>query len=420
MTVVIAGAGIGGLTLALSLHQVGIDCVVYESVDEIKPLGVGINVLPHAVRELTELGLQPRLSQTAIETAELAYFSKHGKLIWSEPRGKRAGYNWPQFSIHRGQLQMLLLAATQERLGHDAVRMGYHLKDWEQSGSKLTVTFTDRAGTVIKDTVASDCLIAADGIHSVARAKLYPDEGPPAWDGAILWRGVTVAKPFLTGATMAMVGHEFQKFVTYPISTETDDPETSLINWIAELKFEQNYNWRREDWNRGGNLADFLPAFENWRFDWLDIPELVRNAEHVFEYPMVDRDPLPRWTHGAMTLLGDAAHPMYPIGSNGASQAILDARTLTREFQKHGVNEAALAAYEDERRPATAKIVAGNRAGGPDEVLDVIENRAPEGFDDINAIAPLKERKEIADRYKALAGFDKDTLNDRPSIVATA
>ncbi|MEM7751320.1 MAG: flavin-dependent oxidoreductase [Pseudomonadota bacterium] len=418
MTVVIAGAGIGGLTLALSLHQIGIDCVVYESVDEIKPLGVGINVLPHAVRELTELGLQPRLAETAIETAELAYFSKHGKLIWSEPRGKRAGYTWPQFSIHRGQLQMLLLAATQERLGQDAVRMGHHLKDWEQTGSEIKITFTDRSGEAVKEIISAQCLIAADGIHSEARARLFPDEGPPAWDGAILWRGVTIARPFLTGATMAMVGHEFQKFVTYPISRQTDDAETSLINWIAELKFDQDYNWRREDWNRGGDLDDFLPAFETWQFDWLNIPELVRNAEHVFEYPMVDRDPLPRWTHGAMTLLGDAAHPMYPIGSNGASQAILDARTLTREIQKLGTTEAALKAYEAERRPATAKIVAGNRAGGPDEVLDVIENRAPDGFTDIEAVSPLSERREIADRYKALAGFDKDILNNRPSIVA--
>lgn len=418
MTVAIAGAGIGGLTLALSLHQIGIDCVIFESVDEIKPLGVGINVLPHAVRELTELGLQERLAQTAIETAELAYFSKHGKLIWSEPRGKHAGYSWPQFSIHRGQLQMLLLEAVQERLGPNSVMMGHHLKDWQQAGSELTITLTERDGTTIKNHVTAQCLIAADGIHSEARAKLYPDEGPPAWDGAILWRGVTVAKPFLTGATMAMVGHEFQKFVTYPISSQTDDPDTSLINWIAELKFDQDYRWRREDWNRGGNLDDFLPAFEDWRYDWLDIPELIRNAEHVYEYPMVDRDPLPRWTHGAMTLLGDAAHPMYPIGSNGASQAILDARTLTREFQTHGVTEAALQAYEAERLPATAKIVAGNRAGGPDEVLDVIENRAPDGFDDIDAISPLAERKQIADRYKVLAGFDKDTLNNRPPIVA--
>ena len=417
MTVLIAGAGIGGLTLALSLHQIGVKSIVFESVSEIQPLGVGINVLPHAAREFIELGLEQQLAASAIATAELAYFSKHGKPIWSEPRGRLAGYTWPQFSIHRGTLQMLLLAAVRERLGHEAVRLNHHLDGWADTATGVRATFINRteddAGVHFDGTV----LIAADGIHSRARAVLYPNEGPPAWDGAILWRGVTVAKPFLDGRTMAMIGHEHQKFVTYPISNDAGAPDESLINWIAEIKYDRNHAWRREDWNRAGDINDFLPAFESWRFDWLDVPALVRAAEHVYEYPMVDRDPLAKWTFGAMTLLGDAAHPMYPIGSNGASQAVLDARTLTREFQRHGVGPEALHAYEAERRPATAKIVAANRAGGPDEVLDLIERRAPDGFDDLEAVAPLTERTELAEKYKALAGFDRDALNARPSIV---
>ena len=417
MTVLIAGAGIGGLTLALSLHQIGVKSVIFESVADIRPLGVGINVLPHAARELIELGLEDKLSRVAIQTAELAYFSKHGRAIWSEPRGRLAGYNWPQFSIHRGELQVLLLAEAQERLGHDAIRHGHHLDRWEETEGGVRAHFTDRHTGNSKGVVDAAVLVAADGIHSSARAKLYPEEGPPIWNGAILWRGVTVAKPFLTGRTMAMIGHGQQKFVTYPISTDTGQADTALINWIAEIKFDDDYTWRREDWNRPGTTEDFLPAFESWRFDWLDVPDLVRGAERIYEYPMVDRDPLPKWTHGSMTLLGDAAHPMYPIGSNGASQAILDARVLTREFQRLGVGPAALQAYEAERRPATAKIVTANRASGPDEILDMVENRAPAGFDDIDRVVPYDERASIADKYKALAGFDKDALNKRPSIV---
>ena len=420
MTVLIAGAGIGGLTLALSLHQVGIKAIVFESVDKIRPLGVGINVLPHAARELTELELLRGLAETAIETAELAYFTKLGQAIWSEPRGRHAGYHWPQYSVHRGRLQMLLLDATIARLGEDCVLTGLHLADWEESDGGIRAHMIERQSGAARGTFEGSVLIAADGIHSTARQRLYPDEGTPLWNGAILWRGVTVAKPFLTGRTMAMIGHRRQKFVTYPISTDTGEDETLLINWIAEQKFDADYAWRREDWNRAGQREDFLPAFESWRFEWLDVPGLISAAEHVYEYPMVDRDPLPQWTFGAMTLLGDAAHPMYPIGSNGASQAILDARTMTRAFQRLGVGPAALQAYEDDRRPATANIVAANRADGPDEVLDLIEERAPNGFDDIETVASHAERAAIADKYKALAGFDKDMLNARPSIVEPA
>ena len=417
MTVLIAGAGIGGLTLALSLHQIGETAIIFESVEHIHPLGVGINVLPHAVRELTELGLADELAQHAIPTAELAYFSKHGKQIWSEPRGLDAGYRWPQFSIHRGKLQELLLETVLQRLGADAVKTGHHLADWDCSDEAVTARFIDRRTGAKRADFDGTLLVAADGIHSAARQKLYPDEGAPQWDGAILWRGTTIAKPFLTGRTMAMIGHQRQKFVTYPISNQTVEAGTQLINWIAEIKFDADYAWRREDWNRPGRVDDFLPRFTDWRYDWLDVPQLVRGAESVFEYPMVDRDPLPRWTHDRMTLLGDAAHPMYPIGSNGASQAILDARTLVRAIQDLGVGPAALLAYEEERRPATANIVLANRANGPDEVLDLVEDRAPNGFESVNDVASEAERAAIADKYKILAGFDKDVLNERPSII---
>ena len=412
MAVLIIGAGIAGLTAALSLHQIGIEARVFESVDTIEPLGVGINTLPHAVRELTDLGLADRLAETAIPTAELAYYSKHGKLIWTEPRGRAAGYNWPQFSIHRGTLQMLLLQAARERLGADHIVSGHPLVAWEDTGDGVRASFINRR-TGAKTEAHGELLLAADGIHSAVRAQLYPSEGPPVWKGAILWRGVTRGPSFLTGRTMAMIGHEHQKFVCYPISNT--EP---IVNWIAERKFKSDYQWRREDWNRRGDFSDFLPQFESWRFDWLDVPALIRGAERCYEYPMVDRDPLERWTFSRVTLLGDAAHPMYPIGSNGASQAILDARVLTREIRAHGTTETALQRYESERRPATSAIVLANRGNGPDQVLQIVEERAPNGFTRLEDVLSDEERQEVAAGYKRIAGFDKDALNSRAPIVA--
>ncbi len=417
MTVLIAGGGIAGLTAALSLHQIGIACRVFETVSSPRPLGVGINILPHAVRELTELGLLDQLAETAIPTAELAYYNKHGQRIWSEARGHDAGYLWPQFSIHRGELQLILLAAARERLGADNVLTGYHLNGWEETATGVRARVTDkRTGRRHPDEEGS-LLIGADGIHSVVRGTLYPNEGPPIWNGAILWRGTTRAAPYLTGRSMIMAGHEFQKFVAYPISRFAADRGEAVINWIAERKFRPDHSWRREDWNRPGELADFLPQFADWRFDWLDVPAIVQAADQCFEYPMVDRDPLPRWTFGHATLLGDAAHAMYPIGSNGASQGILDARVLAREIREFGPGPEALQAYEAERRPATSKIVLANRANGPEQVMQMVEQRAPNGFARIEDVLTPAELEGTAANYKRLAGFDRDALNARAAII---
>ena len=431
MTVLIAGAGIGGLVTALGLEQIGVPCLVLESVAEVRPLGVGINLLPHAVRELSELGLGEQLEAKAVATAELAYWSKRGQPIWREPRGRAAGYNWPQLSIHRGTLQMELLAAVRARLGPSAVRCGAHVAGFEETAGGVRVALVDRASGRSQGTVEGRLLIAADGIHSSVRAHLHPGEGPPKWNGAILWRGVSEAAPFLTGRSMIMAGHERQKFVCYPIAQASPREGDSardghggavaaraVINWVAELKFSPDHEWRREDWSRPGVLAEFLPRFEDWRFDWLDVPGLIRSAPGCLEYPMVDRDPLPAWQQGRVTLLGDAAHPMYPIGSNGASQAILDARVLAREIKAHGPTAAALAAYEAERRPATARIVLANRGNGPEQVMQLVEERAPGGYGRIEDVLSAAELEEAAAAYKRLAGFDRETLNSRPPIVA--
>jgi 5-methylphenazine-1-carboxylate 1-monooxygenase len=415
MTVVIAGGGIAGLSLALSLHQVGIACRVYEQVPRLAPLGVGINLQPHAVRELFDLGLEGDLERLGVRTREVAYFSKKGGLIWSEPRGMLAGYRWPQYSIHRGHLQMMLLETVHARLGEEAVVTGAGIAGFEQSGETVHVRVEHRDGR--RETIEAGLLLACDGIHSAVRRQLFPEEGPPHWGGAVLWRGTTVDRPFLSGATMAMAGHEWQKFVTYPISNP--DPETgeALINWIAELKYEPGSGWNREDWTRQGDFADFMPAFEDWRFDWLDCPALMKKGGFCYEYPMVDRDPLERWTHGRVTLAGDAAHAMYPIGSNGASQAIVDARVLARALADHGIGEAALEAYEEIRRPATSRIVLANRGNGPDQVMQVVEERCGGVFGDISDVLSRAELEETAAAYKKLAGFDIETLNQSPPII---
>ena len=417
MTVLIAGGGIGGLTLALSLHQIGVPAKVFESVSELKPLGVGINVLPHAVRELSELGLLDRLDTAGVRTRELAYFSKRGKPIWSEPRGIEAGYKWPQFSIHRGTLQQILLDAATERLGAANILTSHHLHDWTETSDGVRAHFIDKATGKPAGTHEGALLIAADGIHSVVRAKLYPQEGPPIWNGRILWRGVTASDAFLSGRTMIMAGHESLKFVCYPISKQADAGGKHQVNWIAERHMPMTYQWRREDYNRTARLEEFLPWFADWKFDWLDVPGLIRNCPHAYEYPLVDRDPVPQWTFGRVTLMGDAAHPMYPVGSNGASQAILDARVLTREILAHGSTQAALVAYEAERRPATTELVLLNRRNGPEQVMQLVEERAPDGYGVVTDVLSRQELEDIAANYKRVAGFQVEGLNAKPPIV---
>ena len=409
MKALIIGAGIGGLTTALSLHAAGIAAEVYEAADEVRPLGVGINLLPHAVRELTELGLAENLARIGVATEALVYANRHGQEIWREPRGLGAGYRWPQYSLHRGALQMALLAAVRARLGPQAVRPGHSAVSAQSDGAGATVRFASGQAA------HGDLVIAADGIHSALRAQAYPHEGPPIWNRRVLWRGVTDGPAFLGGRTMVMAGHGAQKFVAYPIDP-TAAPGRSRINWIAELKFPGGPDWRREDWNRAGDRDQIGPPFAAWNFGWLDAPGLIAGADQVFEYPMVDRDPLARWTFGRVTLLGDAAHAMYPIGSNGASQAILDARTLAYDLAIRPSVEAALAAYEAERRPATTRLIELNRSEGPERVMQMAEDRAPDGFADVGDILSRSELEAVADGYKRAAGFDREALNARGSL----
>jgi len=409
MKIIIAGAGIGGLTAAMCLHRAGHDVQVYEAVSEMRPLGVGINIQAGAVRILCGLGLEPALAATAIETRELRYANRHGQTIWADPRGRHAGLPWPQFSIHRGELQMILVHAAREMLGADRIRMGRSIARFAQHHDKVSAQFVDRDGMPVEN-VEADILIGADGIHSAVRAHYYPDEGPPKWQGILMWRGVTVGKPYLGGNTMVQAGHHNQKFVCYPISRAHAERGEALINWICDLHMGDGALPSREDWNKPGRLEDFLPRFADWNFGWLDVPEVIRNAHTILEFPMVDRDPLPRWSHGRITLLGDAAHPMYPIGSNGASQAILDGEAITQELAVGDDPELALKRYEERRLPPTARIVESNRRKGIDVMLDIVEQRAPQGFTDLETVLPADELEKIVGDYKKLVTQDRETL----------
>ena len=418
MRVAIVGGGIGGMTLALSLRDAGIEDVqVYESTSTVNELGVGINVLPHAVRELTELGLLEDLYGIGIPTAELVYYSRHGQRIWGEPRGLAAGYRWPQLSVHRGELLGVLCRVVLERLGPGRVHTGHHLVRFgQEEGGPVWGEFVDRATSRSAGRVEADLLVACDGVHSVVRRTLYPDEGPPRWNGITMWRALTVGEPFLSGRTMMMAGHFRRRMVIYPISKRHEDQGRALINWVAELKTADDQPMPRQDWEHTARLEDVLEPFASYTFDFLDVPGLIRGAEVIYQYPMVDRDPLPTWNFGRVTLLRDAAHPMYPVGSNGASQAILDARILARELALQPSIEAAVAGYDAQRRPATAMVVQANRQVGPEQCMEIVEQRAPDGFTNLDDIVSQQELEDISRAYKRTAGFDPETLNSRPSL----
>jgi len=417
--VIIIGAGIGGLVTALSLHAAGIACDIYESVDEIRPLGVGINLLPHATRELAALGVLDELLTLAIQPTTLRYFTRRGQQIWSEPRGLAAGYHWPQLSIHRGLLQTTLLAITKARIGADHIHTGYHLTALDSDDHGATAHFSAGRRGDHRATIHGAMVIAADGIHSVARALRYPHEGPPRWNGALLWRGTAEAPPVFDGRTMVWAGHPDHKFVGYPIRDLPNGKQ--LFNFIAEFRTSDMVLTEREDWNQPGVLSDFIDRFADWQFDWLDVPALIRSATGTYRFPMVDRDPLPQWSVGRTTLLGDAAHPMYPIGSNGASQAILDARVLVgclRTYPDDVVT--ALARYDQVRRPATANIVLANRGFGPEMPMQLVEERAPHGFTHIDDVISPAEILQVTEGYRATAGFSLAALNNGNSLADLA
>lgn len=410
--IVIAGGGIAGLTAALSLHAVGrTDVMVVEAAPEIQPVGAGLNIMPNAVRELAALGLYEELAAVSVPTSELRYYHSSGSLVWQEPRGTGAGYRWPQLSIHRGQLQNVLSRAVRERLGRAAVVSGARVDDFtELPGAQLRVAIRDRASGATTD-IGAEILIGADGIRSAVRSAMYPGEGEPPWNGMLVWRGVSWMPADRVGTFMFIAGNNRQKAVVYPMTIPAAPGEKVLVNWALAMPAEQDGAPDRSDWNRPVPTAKFRHHYEGWVFDGVDVGEVVDAAEAAFEYPMVDREPLVRWTFGGATLIGDAAHAMYPIGSNGATQSIIDGRALAHAMAAHEDPARALLAYEAERRPPMTELQRSNRRLGPEVVINMAHERAPDGFTDIHDVIPRTELETIARSYAVAGAFDPATVN---------
>ncbi|KAK5048898.1 hypothetical protein LTR84_005318 [Exophiala bonariae] len=421
--IIIAGAGIGGLSAALCLHAAGFtDVHIFEASSQLTTLGVGINVQPSAVLILRNLGLLPTLLETGITTKELNFYNRHGDIILSEPRGLDAGYDIPQLSIHRGDFQMLLLDVVKDRLGDDRIHLNHAFTSYDQDTASITAHFTQRSDGQPSSipSMTGSILLAADGINSHARRLLYPDEGPPRFSGRILWRGCIERDPYLTGASMIWAGHANQKFIAYPISAQSAKQRNkSLVNWIAELRVrdenDPDLTPPPVDWTRSVPKSRFEAPFRPWTCGGLRMADLIDATPKVYEFPMCDREPVSQWTFGRLTLLGDAAHAMYPIGSNGVSQAILDAEALANCLQKTKGGDilAALQEYQSIRLPPTAAIVFANRGNGPDQVLQLAHERAPDGFKHVYDIIPKEELEGVGAKYKAIAGFEIEAVNKK-------
>ena len=415
MRVVIAGGGIGGPTAALSLHEAGIDVVVHDAVADITPLGVGINILPHAARELIDLGLEAAVDRIAIRTSAMRYYTHTGQLVIRQPCGLHAGYHWPQWSLHRGELHMLLLRTFEERAGAERVIRGSSLVDFSQHATGVSARFRQARDGQVRS-VDGDLLVGADGLHSQVRRQLYPQEGKPLYCGIVLYRAAVESRSFLDGRSMVIIGDKRLRLVAYPIAEpqRADDPECQLINWIGVLPMREG-DAPVEDWDNVSVSDRLRPRYADWRFDWLDVPDLLSRSSRILQFPVYDRDPLERWTFDRVSLLGDAAHPLIPVSSSGAVHAIIDGRALAYALVQYRDPREGLQAYEADRLEQANAVIRSSRDNGPDEVLEIVHRRCPEGCRDIEAFVPQTELQAVIDDFKSRTGFAVESLNARPS-----
>ena len=393
MKVLIAGAGLGGLALALALQRRGIEFIAFDIAQELKPLGVGINILPHAVGELAEFDIIDAIEAVSVKTRELRYVNKFGQHIISEFRGRYAGHELSQYSIHRGMLHSIMLAAVRERAGSDTIREGRGFVSFTQTSGGVIALFRRSDGSTVE--IPGDVLVGADGIHSMVRAQLHPNDGGMLWNGTMMWRG-TVDWPVFDGG---------EKILYYPIARGAK-PGTMLTNWVlcGEVSKGISPPPERESWSRRGTIGRAYPYAKNFKLPDLNVLALIEATPEFFEYPMCDREPLTAWGTGRVTLIGDAAHPMYPVGSNGAAQAIIDGKRLGHFLETHEPNEA-IRQCEMERIPVTSALVRSNRLGGPERVVDVVSERAPNGFEKLEDVISQDELAAISKGYAKMAGF---------------
>jgi 2-polyprenyl-6-methoxyphenol hydroxylase-like FAD-dependent oxidoreductase len=412
--VLIAGGGIAGLALGLTLHQIGVPFTIFESAKEMRPLGVGINLQPNAVRELYDLGITAEaLDKVGVPVREWALVGLNGREVYAEPRGLEAGYNWPQYAVHRGQLHMLLYETLVARAGPEAVRLGAKITGYAKTADGVEATVHTKKGM---EQVTGRLLIGADGIHSSIRAQMHPDQPPIHWGGAVMWRGTVRAKPLRTDSSFVGLGTHRHRMVIYPIS-RPDETGEALTNWIAEVTMDESEGWQQDGWFTPVEIEEFIHHFDAYRYDWLDVPEMLRNADCAYVNPMIDRDPIPTWVDGPIGLMGDAAHAMYPTGSNGASQAIVDARVIGAKMVEHGARETALAAYDAQLCGPVSELVLRNRGAGPFGLLNLLDDRCGGVFEDIEDVIPAEERRDFMAKYKAAAGFAIDKLNAEPPTL---
>jgi 2-polyprenyl-6-methoxyphenol hydroxylase-like FAD-dependent oxidoreductase len=415
--ILIAGGGIGGLATALTLHQIGVPCVVFEATQEMRPLGVGVNLQPNAVRELFDLGItQADLDRVGLPAKEWALVGLNGNDVYSEPRGRLAGYEWPQYAVHRGRLHVLLYEKVVERIGPDAVKLGSRVIGYRKGAGGVVVRF--ERGSGLTSEAHGALLIGADGIHSAVRAQMHPTQPPIHWGGAIMWRGTTWGRPIRTGASFVGLGTHRHRVVFYPISHPDPATHLSMINWIAELTMDNAQGWKQSGWFRPVAIGEFAHHFDGWTWDWLDVPAMLQAADCAFENPMIDRDPVHTWVDGPVALLGDAAHAMYPTGSNGASQAVVDARVLGAAMIEHGATPAALAAYDAKLCGPISQLVLRNRGAGPFGLLNIVDERCGGIFDNIDDVIAPHERAMFMAGYKTAAGLAIETLNNAPPTIA--
>ncbi|MEC7760979.1 MAG: flavin-dependent oxidoreductase [Pseudomonadota bacterium] len=415
--VLIAGGGIGGLATALTLNQIGVDCTVFEGVRELKPLGVGINIQPNAVRELYDLGFTAEdLDRVGVPAKEWALVGLNGNDIYSEERGTLAGYHWPQYAVHRGQFHMLLAETFMDRAGADALKLGSRVTGYRNNADGTVTAFVETEEGPREET--GTLLLGCDGIHSAIRAQMHPDQPPINWGGAIMWRGTTMTKPIRTGSSFVGLGTHKHRMVIYPIGHPDPDTGLAQVNWIAEMTVDPASGWEKAGWFRPVEIEAFASNFDGFTYDWLDVPEMLRNADVAYENPMIDRDPIDCWIDGHVALMGDAAHAMYPTGSNGASQAVIDARVLGAKLVEHGVTPAALAAYDAQMAGPIGEVVLRNRGAGPFGLLNMVDERCGGEFDNIDDVIPEAERRDFMAKYQAAAGFARDALNEAPPTIA--
>lgn len=403
MKVAVAGAGIGGLSIALMLHARGMEVEIWEAAADIRPLGSGLMLMPQAVQELTELGVGAELAGLGVDIAALCYFNRYGQQIWRDPRGLSAGGMAPQYAINRGPLQLLLYRLAQARLGAHAIHSGHAFESFEPEDRGVYIRLRNPVTRALTETKA-DVLIGADGIFSAVRSFMYPIKDELRFSGRMQWRGVTECEPLLDGSSAIMAGTRRQKFSCFPVSGCGRQDGRQLLSWSAELHTGGAIPPKAE-WNRRVDKSALLRAFADWKWDWLDVPALIDGTPDVLEFPVVDRDPLPRWSFGPVTLLGDAAHPIYPTGNSGAAQAILDARYLADCLQSCADPVDALREYEAERIPDTTALLLRHRMYGPEQVLHLAEQRAPGGFDARLQAPEQDELQRATRRFKEVAGI---------------